>query len=158
KYAPECAAVEEGHPEQLSGPIVITAQSVPSARRLPCLHPLPAGWTFRDMQARAGQTQIALDYGNGNDKAVVVTLARWCDVRVAKSLTHKSTADVRRFEHIETDDSEGYAGARYFVFRGGCVTEEFDIRGGAAWDAAARISRSIGLLERAAVQQYVRDY
>jgi hypothetical protein len=158
KYAPECASIASEHSGRLSAPIVLTAQSVPTASRLPCLRSLPAGWTFDDMQARAGRTRIVLDYGNDNNDALTVTLTQSCDVRGATRLVHDVTRDVHPFERTEQRDSQGYSGTRYVVFAGGCVTEQFDIHGGSAGAAAATISRSIGLVERAAVQQHVRDY
>lgn len=158
KYAPECAAVANAHPKRLSGPIVLTAQSVPTASRLPCLRPMPAGWTFDDIQARAGRTRIKLDYGNDNNDAATITLTQTCDVSGAKPVARRMLGDVRRFEDTEQRDTAGYTGSHYFVFAGGCVVEQFDIRGKGARAAAATISRSIVLIERTAVQQHVREY
>jgi hypothetical protein len=155
--APDCTTVTVEHPARLSGPLVLTAQSVPTATRIPCLHALPAGWTFHDMQAREGRTRIRLDDGDDNDAALTVTLTRTCDVRAAKPMI-VARSGARQYEQIEQRDSQGYLGVRYLVFPGGCVNEQFDIHGGAPAAAAATISRSVGLVTRSAIRRYVREY
>jgi hypothetical protein len=153
---PRCPARPVHMSERLNGPLILTAQSVPSASLVPCLRKMPAGWTFREMQAHQGRTRITLDLGKQNDRAVTVSLTRSCDVRGAKPMP-TDRAGTRRYDRVDVRRS-GYQGERYYLFSGGCVAYRFDVHGGAATQAVAVISRSLSFVDRATLRRYVHDY
>jgi hypothetical protein len=153
---PRCPARPVHQPERLNGPLILTAQSVPSASLVPCLRQLPAGWTFRELHAERGRTRIELDLGRTNNRAVIVTLTRRCDAGSATSIASDRPA-ARRYDKVD-DLESGYQGKRYYLFAGGCVTYRFDVRGGAAAQAVAAISRSLSFVDRAVLRRYVHDY
>jgi hypothetical protein len=153
---PRCPAPPAHKPERLNGPLVVTAQSVPSASLVPCLRQLPAGWSFRDLQARQGRARITLDFGRANDRAATVTLTRDCDIGDATPMP-ADRAGTRRYDTVNAGHS-GYQGERYYVFSGGCVTYRFDVLGSAATQAVSVISRSLSFVDRAVLRRYVHDY
>jgi hypothetical protein len=154
--APECPGDTARHRDWLNGPLLLTAQSVPSASLVPCLHRLPVGWTFREMNARSGRTQIALDFGRDSDKAAKITLTRSCDPGDAAART-SDRSGAQRYDRTH-DTPSGYRGARYYLFRGGCVVYEFDLRGGSGTQAVATIARALDFVDRATLDRSVRDY
>jgi hypothetical protein len=139
--------------DPVSQSLVLTAQSVPTAALLPCLYPLPAGWTFHEMQAQKGKTRIVLDFGRAADRALTVTLTRNCDVRGA-ARTNSDHAGARRYDRHETGTS-GYRGERYYLFSGGCVAYRFALTGEAGAEPIATISRGVGLVDRSVVRRWV---
>jgi hypothetical protein len=135
---------------------VLAAQSVQGASRIPCLRQLPAGWTFHSFDASSGRSSIALDLGRGYDKALVVTLTRNCDLRSAVRVP-SDRSGARRYDSIRRAPGR-YSGTRYYVFPGGCIAYRFNVRGAAAGDAANTVARSIGVVDRAELRDYVRRY
>ena len=63
--------------------LVLEAQSVPSATRLPCIAELPIGWRFGGSLARDDGTMIWLDHDRAGMHAVEVELLASCDVSSA---------------------------------------------------------------------------
>ena len=106
---------------------LLMAQSVPTASRVPCLSSIPLGWEFNGLEVRRGSSLLLLESDRARSEPVEVTLRESCDVRGA---TEVPTDEVgtRRFEAIQTLEGR-YAGTRYYVFEGGCVTYEFDFIG-----------------------------
>lgn len=154
--APRCIDRPGEKPERLNGPLVLTAQSVPSARLIPCLRPLPAGWTFRKMQAEEGRTHITLDFGRTNDNTTTVSLTRSCELKSATP-TRSDQVNARRYDKVDSSDS-GFRGDRYYVFSGGCIAYHFDVQGRAATQAVATISRSLSFVDRLVLRRYVHRY
>jgi hypothetical protein len=153
---PSCLTRISGRPDQLNGTLVLAAQSVQRAAFVPCLHRLPAGWTFHSFDAHDGQARIALDLGRDYDNALVVTLTRSCEVGDATAVT-SDRPGARRFDEIEKSVAK-YRGVRYYLFSGGCITLRFDVRGAAPAQAASLAARSIGVVDRGALRRYVRAY
>lgn len=153
---PTCLSRQPGRPSEMNGTLVLVAQSVQTASRVPCLRALPAGWGFHSFDARRGQSRIALDLGRAYDNALVVTLTADCDVRGA-ARTNTDRADTRRYEAIRSSATD-YTGRRFYLFTGGCLTFRFDVRGSEAAVAAQAAARSIGVIPRAELRSYVRLY
>ncbi|HEY2297650.1 MAG TPA: hypothetical protein VGH43_07975 [Jatrophihabitans sp.] len=153
---PHCVRTDRGHFSSLDGSLVISAQSVPSAALVPCLHRLPAGWTFRDFRANKGRTQFWLNLGAENENAVTMTFTQTCDIGTTRR-TLTDEPGTLRFEDLRVDAS-GENGTRYYTFDGGCVAYEFDVRGAAAPEAIRTISRAIGFIDRDALRRYVDAY
>jgi hypothetical protein len=51
---PNCPSSVDRDSGELNA-LTLTAQAVPTAALIPCLLPLPAGWTFRDMNAQKAE-------------------------------------------------------------------------------------------------------
>jgi hypothetical protein len=70
---PKCPTRIEPTPKGVNGSLLLTAQTVPNAAVVPCLRPLPAGWTFHELTARKGKARIALDFGRDANRAATIT-------------------------------------------------------------------------------------
>jgi hypothetical protein len=152
---PKCPAPAAPTPNRLSGPLLLTAQAVPTAALVPCLRPLPAGWTFRSLDARKGKAKVVLDLGNNNQRAATVSLTRDCDVSDA---TEASTDQpgTRRYGHVDGDTSD-YRGEQYYLFPGGCVSYEFSVHGPAAAAQVRTVSQALGFVDRDVLRRFVHD-
>jgi hypothetical protein len=101
-------------------PLLVMAQSVPSATLLPCVsNPLP-GWRVAEVAVNDGRSVVTLDHDRAGREAVVLRLAATCYIGTAVK-TVSDDADVSRYESLERIGG-GYAATRYDRFQGGCVT------------------------------------
>ena len=125
--------------------LVLMAQAVPSADRVPCIANLPAGWKFEDLDVRRGTSSFSLDSDRAGERALVVRLFPSCRVGRATEITSDEVG-TRRFERVESVVGE-YRGIRYYLFDGGCVTYRFDFdRQGLA--LVNEVSLAIGFISR----------
>jgi tRNA A-37 threonylcarbamoyl transferase component Bud32/membrane-associated phospholipid phosphatase len=109
-------------------PLLLQAQSVPSASLVPCVRSLPAGWRFvtategpRPSAARNGWSVFTL----ANDlvgSRMVVQLSGACDT-IGAAQESSDQPGAQRYERIEPARS-GPAATWYTVFPGGCVTAQ----------------------------------
>jgi hypothetical protein len=100
----------------------LEAQSVPSASLVPCFKVLPAGWTFANVAANDGHSEVAFDHDRAGVHAVVVRLTVACTPAGAKEVA-ATEATVRRYQR----DERGSGRTRtiwYDRFPGGCVTTQ----------------------------------
>ncbi len=105
-------------------PLLLEAQSVPSASLLPCVRPLPPGWTVGAANVRNGWTRFTLDHTKLGQPAVVVRLSATCETSGASPAPAK-VAGTTRFERTEPHPS-GPAITSYTLFPGGCVTAKLN--------------------------------
>lgn len=105
--------------------LVLVAQSVPTAKLLPCIAAYPAGWAFERIEVHKGRATFSLESDRAGDAAVTVTLSEGCDVAGATEI-RSDEQSTQRFERIEQAVGR-YVGERYYVFDGGCVTYRFDL-------------------------------
>jgi tRNA A-37 threonylcarbamoyl transferase component Bud32/membrane-associated phospholipid phosphatase len=119
--SPGCGQIWNG--EQ----IVLIAQSVPSAERVPCLNPLPAGWSMPSFMVRDGRSEFTLESDRAVGSPIEVVLTASCDPERA---TRVPSDELRtdRYERIDTL-RDAYRGTRFYLFEGGCVTYGFDFVG-----------------------------
>jgi hypothetical protein len=105
--------------------LILEAQSVPTAERVPCVATLPAGWLIHTANARSGRSEVVLGNDRAGMSALVVHLEPGCDT---KGSTEIPTDDpgARRFERIESV-TPGFAAVRYYMFPGGCITYRFNL-------------------------------
>jgi serine/threonine-protein kinase RIO1 len=102
-------------------PLLLMAQSVPSATQLPCLSsPLP-GWSVAEVAANNGRSQVVLNHDRAGDGAVVLWLTAACDTGTAVE-TPPQVPEVRRYERVDQLGGGVYAATWYDRFPGGCVT------------------------------------
>jgi hypothetical protein len=141
---------------RVANSLVLAAQSVPTAQWLPCLRPLPLGWSFRRLEVQSGRTQVTLGASDENgDHRVLLLLRQTCDVAGASEVDSRQ-AGVRRYDRVAADGS-GYHADRYYVFSGGCVAQRFDLQGRAGAQAVGSVSGALGFVSRGAVAAAVDE-
>jgi hypothetical protein len=146
---PEC-----GNLEELDGQLILEAQSVTSASKVPCLESLPLGWTFRAVEVQDGESRLILDSDRAGVEAAEVTLTSSCDVSEATEVP-SDEIDTRRFEKI-TNLTNQYSGFRYYRFQGGCATFRFDFRGEGRTGFAQEVTLAVGFLDRDQLEEVAR--
>jgi hypothetical protein len=136
--------------------LYLQAQSVPSASFMPCLNALPLGWRFGGLYVRKGSSLLVLDSDRGGQRALLVSLESHCDTSRAKEVTPTDEPGTRRWDGLESEASR-YAGLRYYVFPGGCITYQFDVSDDERTAFTAEAELAIGLYSRAALEDRVRS-
>ena len=134
--------------------LILLAQSVPTAQKIPCIASYPAGWHFASMDIRSGGSHFTLDSDRAGISAVRVSLQHHCDVSGATEIPSDEPG-ARRFERVLSvvDD---FRAIRLYEFEGGCVTYRFNFdRQGRA--LVNEVSVAIGFISRATVDELVRE-
>jgi hypothetical protein len=116
---PGCASVQR---------LALVAQSVPTAAYVPCLNPLPPGWTASGFQASSGHSGFSLHSDLAPGQPVVVRLKPTCDIAGA-TVTAPRAAGVSTYSKVRTI-SPRYSGTLMDVFPGGCITYQFGFQRG----------------------------
>jgi hypothetical protein len=98
----------------------VEAQSVPSAALLPCVRPLPVGWTPARSNAGSGRSVITLDNDRASTGALQLTLTAHCRTGEATPVP-SPVSGVRRFA-ARRAASASFSPSWYDLFPGGCVT------------------------------------
>jgi tRNA A-37 threonylcarbamoyl transferase component Bud32/membrane-associated phospholipid phosphatase len=142
--------------------MILMAQAVPSATRLPCVASVPIGWHFMNGSFRTGRASFWFGLENSGTRFLTVTLSPACDVSRSEAVPSQF-AGVERYElpialqpRIET--------IRSYVFRGGCVTYALSAPASGAADQTANDLISSGdaaltLMPRATLVSFVaREY
>ena len=136
--------------------LLLEAQAVPSATLIPCILPLPAGWSYGGSQVESGMGRIWLDSDRAGAHAVEVRLTRACDVAGAAGLPLRSPpAGLRGYQTPAA--GQPHAVIRYYVFAGGCVTERFSFTRQTAPALFGQADRFLGFTPRSVYVQNVRD-
>lgn len=122
-----CASVRQNASptctEENFSALVLEAQAVPTASKIPCIAGYPAGWNLGTVNIRSGKASFALDNDRGGISALRVTLQKSCDVAGATQVpTDEPGTD--RYVRMESVDA-GLRGVRFYRFPGGCVTYTF---------------------------------
>ena len=134
--------------------LVLLAQSVPTASKVPCIASYPAGWHFASMSVRSGRSEFTLDSDRAGISAVKVALQPHCDLQGATEISSDEPG-TRRFERI-ISVVEGFHAVRSYQFEGGCITYRFDFdRQGRA--LVNEVSVAIGFMDRSAIDTLVRQ-
>jgi hypothetical protein len=141
--SPDCPSA--GGP--VTDPLVLIAQSVPTAAWLPCLRALPVGWSYRHLEAQSGRSRAILSASDTKgDHQVDVILQPSCDVAGASEVNSGSPG-LRRYDR-QDGAAPGYHADRYYVFPGGCITHHFDLNGPVGAEAAIAVSAGLGFVSR----------
>ena len=134
--------------------LVLIAQAVPRAAKIPCIASYPAGWHFASMSIRDGEARFTLDSDRAGISAVRVHLHPSCDVDGATEIPSDEPG-TRRFERI-ISVVDGFKAIRSYSFDGGCITYGFDFdRQGRA--LVNEVSVAIDFMDRAAVAALVEE-
>jgi len=134
--------------------LVLIAQSVPTATKLPCIASYPAGWHFDSLSVRNGRTGFVLDSDRAGRSAVTVELVPACDIAAATEIPSDEPGTLR-YERILSVVGE-FRAVRSYAFDGGCIVYRFHFnRQGRA--LVNEVSVAIGFVERTAVDALVQQ-
>jgi len=135
--------------------LVLMAQSVPTASKIPCVRLELPGWSEGPVDVRSGHGRFTLANDRAGARAVTVELTRACHLvgAVKVPTDHPGTT---RWERIITI-AAGYVGDRYYVYPGGCVTYRFRLRGETRAIPVSEATLSLGLVDRSVVEAALRD-
>jgi tRNA A-37 threonylcarbamoyl transferase component Bud32/membrane-associated phospholipid phosphatase len=145
------SAVGEEPQCRASNAMILEAQSVPSARLLPCIEALPAGWSFSGLDVIDGRSRIFLDSDRAGFRAVNVTLSASCNVAGASEV-QTDEPGTRRYERVFPRE-DLFSGERYYVFDGGCATYEFELTGEGRAGLTAEAAVAMSFLSREALEE-----
>jgi hypothetical protein len=107
-------------------PLILEAQAVPTASRMPCIANYPAGWSLGGVDIESGSATFSLNSDRAGTNALEVTLTEHCDTdRTTEVASDEPGA--RRYERILSIEN-GMQAERFYRFRGGCATYRFDYR------------------------------
>ena len=160
---PGCAT-NAGHVPLCSRPaddlLVLEAQSVPSATRLPCVTTLPYGWTFGGSLVQSGRARFWLDSDRANAgmHAIEVDLTRTCDLARSVEVPPGPTEAGLTVYQEPTSLPPHLAGTRSIVFPGGCITYRYDFSTGAPSTLLLEAIGALGTLPRAVMVRVVDRY
>ncbi len=101
-------------------PLLVMAQSVPSATMLPCLRTKVPGWTVAKVAVNDGRSVVTLNHDRAGEEAAVVRLTATCDTGSAGEAP-SDVAEVQRYERVDRLGGV-FEATWYDRFPGGCVT------------------------------------
>ena len=141
-----CTGIESAAPGCTgdSRRLALVAQSVPGAAYLPCVGPLPAGWSTAAVHISSGRTHFRLE--SDRSRPVDVELLDRCDVSGATPTTPRADG-VRTYRRLDSITPR-YRGTLFDVFAGGCLTYRFDFQRGAHITLTEEFQTAAGLRSR----------
>lgn len=123
--------------------IVLVAQAVQSATRLPCISNYPAGWSYGGDDFRKGSATFWLDSAIAGANAVEVELLPSCTA---------SGDPIDAPEGIEGSASTGSQDeTRWYAFDGGCIVQTIALGSGSDGGLLDEAELTLGFLDRAEV-------
>lgn len=135
--------------------LVLEAQSVPSATRLPCIAELPIGWSFSGSLVRDDGTTLWLDHDRAGVRAVEVRLRAECDVEGAVEVPPgPDEVGLRVFQAPTSLDP--FVATRSIVFEGGCIQHRYRFAAGSEPALVIEADRALSSLPRIEVVTEVR--
>ncbi|MGY1823857.1 hypothetical protein [Geodermatophilus sp. SYSU D00079] len=149
--APACSI---GDDAKAANGVLLMAQAVPTASRVPCVQGLPLGWHFAGLEARDGEAAFWLDSDRDGVRAIEVRLTPGCDTEGATEIPSDRDG-MRRLERVTAVTPE-YRGSRFYLFTGGCLTLVFTLSGDNRGEPLALATQGIGVLRRAQLDAQVR--
>jgi hypothetical protein len=136
--------------------VVLMAQSVPTASWVPCISAaLPLGWDFFHLDARNGRARFWLDSDRDGTQAIEVRLTATCPTGGTTEIPSDRDG-MRRLERVRRV-SPTYAGERYYLFPGGCLTFVFRLDGDSPGEALALASQVVGAVRRSDLDAQIRQ-
>ena len=137
--------------------MILMAQSVPSATKLPCIAALPAGWHFGGVHVKRHQSELWLHSDEGGPQSLEVTLQPKgeCDVSGATPVPSDEVGTLRY------EDPQGLRPnlrtTRYYLFPGGCVTYRLSFSGEASPSLLFQADQAIRFQPREEIVASVRE-
>jgi len=137
-----------------TGPsMILSAQAVPSAAKLPCVAGLPSGWTVLTADIHNGQARFWLNSDGAGPRAVTITLTARCDTSGAVRVPSDQPG-AARFER-PLSLRPRFTLVRMYTFAGGCVTYQFSFIAGAAPSLAIPLDTAIAFEPRSVLVRHV---
>jgi hypothetical protein len=133
-------------------PLLLMAQSVPTASLVPCVEILPPGWTLGDVVVTNGRSRFTLTSDRGG--VLVVDLAASCDLAGTTELTSERP-ETRRYLRIDRN-AAGVTMTRAYTFRGGCITQRLAAPEASRQQLAGESSYALGFTTRDALATALR--
>jgi membrane-associated phospholipid phosphatase len=143
---PECADSDQ---------MGLQAQSVPSARLIPCVDVIPAGWSFQGLDVRDGGATIFLDSDRAGFRAVEIELTRTCDLADTTEVASDEPG-TRQFDRI-FEVGANIVATRHYTFEGGCATYQFRLFGESASELIHEATTAVGFYPRSELEEEVFD-
>jgi hypothetical protein len=138
-----------------TGPsMVLTAQAVPTAARLPCITALPAGWHVGSAEIVSGHARFWLDSDQAGTQAVTITLSAGCDTSGAQQIPSDQPG-TRRLERPLSLRPQ-FTGLRFYTFPGGCVTYRFSFAPGASPVLSGAVGSALSFQPRPTLVYFVQ--
>jgi hypothetical protein len=136
--------------------LILSAQAVPTATKLPCIAALPSGWSFADAQMHSGEAILWLHSDRAGDRAVEVRLTGSCSLTGAVQVPSEEVG-ARRFERPRSLDP-GLSGDRLYVFDGGCVRYRYELDPGTPSTLLFDVDEALGFESRDGLVAYVEEH
>ena len=142
--APQCGT---GHA------MILAAQAVPSAKLVPCISALPAGWQVGGADIASGHSRFWLNSDQAGDMAVTITLSAACDTSGARQIPTDQPG-TQRFERPLSLHPQ-FTALRFYTFPGGCATYSFKFAAGKSPLLASLVDGAAAFVPRARLVDYI---
>jgi hypothetical protein len=129
----------------------LLAQSVPSASLVPCLRPLPAGWSVAQVTVNDGRSVIPLNHDRAGPGVLVLELTAACDIRGATQM-QSNQPQVRRYQRIDRLAAR-FEATSFDRFPGGCVTAQAAVPAANRAEVTSQLATILHYTSRQALQQ-----
>lgn len=137
--------------------LILIAQAVPTATKLPCITAIPAGWTFGGSQVESDLARMWLDSDRGGIHAVQIDLVASCDTSAAVEVPPGPGEGGTRVYQLPVSLPPSFVGTRFVTFPGGCVRTEYRFATAAPASLTVEADAAVGLIARSAVAVEVED-
>ena len=135
--------------------MILAAQAVPSAKLVPCISALPAGWQAGGADIESGHSRFWLNSDQAGDMAVTITLSAACDTSGARQIPSDQPG-TQRFERPLSLRPQ-FTGLRFYTFPGGCATYSFKFAAGKSPLLAIPVDGAVAFTPRAKLVDYIRS-
>jgi tRNA A-37 threonylcarbamoyl transferase component Bud32/membrane-associated phospholipid phosphatase len=149
EYAPIQARTLQCEPHE---PLLLMAQSVPTASLVPCIELLPVGWTLGDVVVGNGSSRFTMTSDRGGVLDAELTAS--CDLGGAVELTSERP-EARRYLRTE-GNAAGVVMTRIYTFPGGCVTQRLAAPEASRQQLAGESSSALSFTTRDALAAALR--
>jgi hypothetical protein len=137
--------------------IVLEAQSVPTATRLPCVADLPIGWSFAGALARNDETTFWLDHDRAGVHAVEVVMRASCDTSSAERMPPSSDEAGMQIYEEATTLQPAFTGSRFQVFEGGCIEYRYSFSDDVEPTLVIEVDQALSTVARSDLVSSVAD-
>jgi hypothetical protein len=137
--------------------LILMAQAVPTATKLPCITAIPAGWTFGGAQVGSDLARMWLDSDLGGLHAVQIDLVARCDTSAAVEVPPGPGEGGTKVFQLPISLPPSFVGTRFVTFPGGCIQTEYRFASDAPASLAVEADAAVGLIARSNVAVAVED-
>ena len=156
---PACKSSSSLPPECRDNPepiLILMAQAVPQATRVPCIAGLPLGWRYDGSLVERDSARFWLSSDVAGAPAVEVVFSGSCspgDAPRVPAAGDEAGATV----HQQLTSLDPFTGARYVVFDGGCTIYRFTFAPDAPATLAVQVTEALSFVPREALVRSVED-